>query len=82
MGGGQVKRWPVYGASDGRVTTLKWFPSSEGLVLRELGEQAERVAEFLINDHMAQLLRYGAQRRHDRALRSIPFLGEAAHEEL
>lgn len=82
MGGGQVKRWPDHHSSQpGHMITLRWFQSSEGLVLRELGQQAERVAEFLIHDKMDELLRIGAARRHEAAMGSLPFLGEASDAE-
>lgn len=74
MGGGRVKRWRVDhpGAVDG-VLTLRWFPSSEGLVLRELGQSAEKLAEFLIHDRIGELVEFSAKRREEAAMRSLPF---------
>lgn len=74
MAGGTVKRWPTH-YTDPRLPkekVLRWFPASEGLVLRELGEQAETIAEFFIPDRIAELVRFGAKRRADRAMARLP----------
>lgn len=79
LGGGRVKRWNLHhdGAAQ-RVQTLRSFPASEGVVLRRLGERAERIAEFLIQDRMSELTEHSAQRRERLALRSLPFSGSDA----
>lgn len=79
LGGGKVKRWKIHhdGAAQ-KTQTLRWFPASEGLVLRKLGERAEQIAEFLIHDRMAELTEYSAQKRQQDALRSLPFMGSDA----
>lgn len=77
MGGGQVKRWADPVSREAGELVLRWFPSSEGLVLRKLGEEAERIAEFLIHDHMDELLEFGAQQRHEQVMRSLQFMGAA-----
>ena len=79
LGGGRVKRWNVHheGAAE-KVQTLRSFPASEGMVLRKLGERAERIAEFLIHDRMSELAEFSAQRRERTALRSLPFSGSNA----
>lgn len=75
LGGGTVKRWRVHhtGATE-TALTLRSFPASEGLVLRRLGERAERIAEFLIHDRMSELIEFSAQNRYQAALRSLPFM--------
>lgn len=79
LGGGRVKRWPVHDPSaPNRTITLRWFPASEGLVLREIGEQAERAAEFLIHDRMEQLIEYSAQYRQRLALTALPFTEQSS----
>lgn len=76
LGGGKVKRWKVHDDAPSAVQTLRWFPASEGLVLRNLGERAERLAEFLIADRlMAELVNYSANHRDQAILRSLPFSG-------
>ena len=76
LGGGKVKRWKLHHNGASQTTqTLRWFPASEGLVLRKLGERAEQIAEFLIHDRMAELTEYIAQKRQQEALRSLPFMG-------
>jgi hypothetical protein len=81
MGGGKVKRWEQLGATGQQsMKTLRWFPASEGGVLRALGERAEKVAEFLIHDRIAELLDYSARHRERVALQSLPFSGDATHE--
>jgi hypothetical protein len=61
LGGGRVKRWNVeHPKSVKGVLTLRWFPSSEGLVLRELGHRAEKASEFLIHERMTELLQFSA----------------------
>ena len=83
LGGGRVKRWQTHSCGPGSSSELKlrWFPASEGLVLRKLGSQGEQAAEFLIHDRMHILLAYGAQRRHEQALKTLPFQGEVFNEE-
>lgn len=74
LGGGRVKRWNVqHPKAVGGVLTLRWFPASEGLVLRVLGRQAEATVEFLVHDRMAELLQFSAERRQAEVLRSLPF---------
>lgn len=74
LGGGRVKRWQVeHPDSVNGVLTMRWFPASEGLVLRELGRRGEKAAEFLLHDRMTELLEYSAQHRQSVALRSLPF---------
>lgn len=74
MGGGRVKRWKVeHPEAINGVLTLRWFPASEGLVLRELGQSAEKIAEFLIHDRIAELIEFSAIRRQAEAMRSLPF---------
>lgn len=79
LGGGRVKRWNLHhdGATQ-KVQTLRSFPASEGVVLRRLGERAERIAEFLIQDRMSELTEQSAQHRERSALRSLPFSGDDA----
>lgn len=78
MGGGEVKRWATHSA-DPRLPkerVLRWFPASEGQVLRELGRMAEEAAEFLIHDRMDDLLamyRQRQEKRTERAMRNLPF---------
>lgn len=77
LGGGRVKRWNVeHPDAVNGVLTLRWFPASEGLVLRELGRVAENIAEFLIHDRIAQLVEFSAAHRERAALRSLPFADE------
>lgn len=79
LGGGKVKRWEVHrdGASQ-KVQTLRWFPASEGVVLRTLGGRAEQIAEFLIHDRMSELVVFSAEYRERTTLRSLPFTGHDA----
>ncbi|MGE0148949.1 MAG: hypothetical protein AB7R87_16380 [Parvibaculaceae bacterium] len=78
MAGGTVKRWPTH-YTDPRLPkekVLRWFPASEGLVLRELGEQAEGLAEFFIPERIEELLQFGAKRRSKTALqRAMRLIG-------
>jgi hypothetical protein len=50
MGGGTVKRWPTHYTDPAlpKKKVLRWFPASEGKVLRELGKKAEEATEFLV----------------------------------
>lgn len=81
IGGGKVKRWEVHGAAgQQKVQTLRWFPASEGGVLRALGEQAELIAEFLIHNRMAELVDYSARHRERISLRTLPFAGDMSSE--
>lgn len=74
MGGGRVKKWnTIHPKAVNGVLTLRWFPASEGLVLRELGSHAEKVAEFLIHDRLREVLDFGAMERQKAAHRSLPF---------
>ncbi len=58
MGGGEVKRWPTHFTDPGSAQGdgLRSFPASEGRVLRELGKAAETAADFLLQDHIEDLL--------------------------
>jgi len=78
LGGGRVKRWNLHDGTTQKVQTLRSFPASEGVVLRRLGEEAERISEFLIHDRMSELVEHSAQRRERLALRSLPFSGSDA----
>lgn len=71
MAGGQIKRWPTHSTDPGlrKERVLRWFPASEGLVLRLLGKQAENAAEFLIPDRVEKLLEFSAKWRSERALK-------------
>lgn len=79
LGGGKVKRWDVHnqGASKS-VQTLRWFPASEGLVLRNLGQRAEKIAEFLFHDRITELVEFSAKHREHETLSSLPFHGSDA----
>jgi hypothetical protein len=67
MGGGEVKRWPTHFSDPTlpKETVLRSFPASEGRVLRELGKAAETAADFLLQDHIDDLLTAHRQRRGD-----------------
>jgi len=71
IAGGQIKRWPTHATDPSlpKERVLRWFPASEGLVLRLLGKQAENAAEFLIPDRIEELLEFGAKWRSERALK-------------
>ena len=64
MAGGTVKRWPTHHTDPTlpKVKVLRWFPASEGLVLRKLGETAEVAAEFLVHDHIEELAAFAKSR--------------------
>ncbi len=64
MAGGTVKRWPTHHTDPAlpKVKVLRWFPASEGLVLRELGKTAEVAAEFLVHDHVEELAAFSKTR--------------------
>ena len=65
MGGGEVKRWPTHFSDPAlpKETVLRSFPASEGRVLRELGKTAETAADFLLQDHIDDLLAVHRERR-------------------
>jgi hypothetical protein len=67
MGGGEVKRWPTHFTDPTlpKETVLRSFPASEGRVLRELGKAAETAADFLLQDHIDDLLMAHRERRGD-----------------
>lgn len=73
MAGGEVKRWPTHFTDPAlpKVTVLRWFPASEGLVLRELGKTAEVSAEFIIAERMEALLAAVDEQRTRKASRAI-----------
>lgn len=74
LGGGRVKRWNVeHPKSVNGVLTLRWFPSSEGLVLRELGGRAENATEFLIHERIKELLQFSAEYREKNSHSPLPF---------
>lgn len=73
LGGGRVKSWREHPGAVNGVLTLRWFPASEGLVLRELGRWAEQIAEFLIHDRITDLVDYSAIQRQNVAMKALPF---------
>jgi hypothetical protein len=64
IAGGEVKRWPTHYTAPGlsKEKVLRWFPASEGLVLRVLGKRAEDIAEFLLADHSEALSQFHCDR--------------------
>jgi hypothetical protein len=58
MAGGEVKRWPTHYTDPTlpKVKVLRWFPASEGLVLRKLGKTAELAVGYIIHEKMDSLL--------------------------
>lgn len=76
MAGGEVKRWATHFTDPTlpKETVLRWFPASEGLVLRELGKTAELATEFLIHEQIeALLITYDRQRKRkaDLAIKKL-----------
>lgn len=80
MAGGEVKRWPTHHTDPTlpKETVLRWFPASEGLVLRDLGKAAELAAEFIIHERMEALLVTADQQRIRKASRTIRSLANSA----
>ena len=66
MAGGEVKRWATHYTDPAlpKVKVLRWFPASEGLVLRELGKAAELAGDFIIQERMDALLTTYSQQRN------------------
>ena len=64
IAGGEVKRWPTHHSDPAlpREKVLKWFPASEGLVLRVLGKSAEEALECLIPGKIDEILEFVARR--------------------
>ena len=60
---GSHKRWEVE-KPDGRVavTELHKYPSSRGRVLRHIGEELERVAELVVDKHLADIAAFKSER--------------------
>lgn len=64
LGGGEVKRWAT-NYSDPSLPNervLRWFPASEGLVLRQLGKEALTAVGYLVDGRMDELLTYHQER--------------------
>lgn len=64
IAGGEVKRWPTHHADPAlpREKVLRWFPASEGLVLRVLGKSAEDALDHLIPGKLEEILQFVASR--------------------
>jgi hypothetical protein len=76
MAGGEIKRWPTHFTDPTlpKVKVLRWFPASEGLVLRELGKTAEVSADFIIAERMEALLVTVEEQRIRKTNRTIKVL--------
>jgi hypothetical protein len=74
MGGDTTRRWDSHTSRPGSPSTIvmRWFPASEGLVLRELGKSADASIEFL-PDRLDEIASFAAQGRSKQAMKSLPF---------
>lgn len=64
MAGGEVRRWPTNHSDPTlpKERVLRWFPASEGLVLRQLGKEALTAVGYLVDGRMDELLTFHRQR--------------------
>jgi hypothetical protein len=60
MAGGTIKRWPTHHTdiSLPKERVVRWFASSEGLVLRDLGKTAEAAVELIAPERSDEIARF------------------------